>query len=505
MIGSGSLGGVMPIKFHRDGPWELPKGWAWATLRDLVSLRGEKAPPNRTSEFPFVGMDDVPANSLRIQTTGEFRSMKSAGNKFYTNDLLYGRLRPYLNKVVVANFEGVASGEFIVMCAPDGIEPRYLQLFMHGRRFVNLATADTSGDRPRIDFDKIGEIKIPLAPTSEQRRILVRIDDLFTEIAEGEASLGRVRDDLNTWRRALLKAAVTGKLTCEWRGRNNPKQSAVEYVANLSLSLQSKRSRRTPSDISIDAFGHGGSEDLPDTWTKAEISSIFDVSTGATPRRDERRYYDGGRIPWVTSSVVNSSLVLEAEQFITNAAIDETNAKIFPPGTILVAMYGEGKTRGKATELAIAAATNQACAALLRPGNETELRSYVKYWFEYNYLELRKQAAGGVQPNLNLEMIKRLRLPIPPREEMLEVVAILAADFDSFAATSYEMDTLNKSIAGLRQSVLKNAFEGHLVEQDPRDEPADQLLVRLSKQTEAPVHIRSRRPKGRRAALTAEQ
>src|ERR1700690_2030605 len=122
-------------------------GYVWASLRDLVSLRGEKAPPDRNSTFHFVGMDDVPSNSLRIETMGEFRSMKSAGNKFYPNDVLYGRLRPYLNKVVVADFEGVASGEFIVMRPEEGIEPRYLQFFMHARRFVNSASADTSGDR----------------------------------------------------------------------------------------------------------------------------------------------------------------------------------------------------------------------------------------------------------------------------------------------------------------------------------------------------------------------
>ena len=203
----------MPIEFHRDGPWELPAGWVWASLRDLVSLRGEKAPPDRNSTFHFVGMDDVPSNSLRIETMGEFRSMKSAGNKFYPNDVLYGRLRPYLNKVVVADFEGVASGEFIVMRPEEGIEPRYLQFFMHARRFVNSALQILLATEPRIDFDKIAEVQIPVAPSAEQRRIVARIDELFTEIADGEAALNRASDDLDTWRRALLKAAVTGELS----------------------------------------------------------------------------------------------------------------------------------------------------------------------------------------------------------------------------------------------------------------------------------------------------
>lgn len=91
----------MPIEFHRSGPWELPEGWVWVRLGDLVSQRGEKAAPDKSSPFPFIGMDDVPPNSLRIETMGAFSGMKSAGNKFYPNDILYGRLRPYLNKVVV--------------------------------------------------------------------------------------------------------------------------------------------------------------------------------------------------------------------------------------------------------------------------------------------------------------------------------------------------------------------------------------------------------------------
>jgi type I restriction enzyme S subunit len=153
-------------------------------------------------------------------------------------------------------------------------------------------------------------------------------------------------------------------------------------------------------------------------------------------------------------------------------------------------MYGEGKTRGKATELGIAAATNQACAALLQPEDDPQLRSYVKHWFEYNYLELRKQAAGGVQPNLNLEMIRRLRIPIPPREEMLEIVTALGGHFDSFAATTYELERLNHDVAGLKQSVLKAAFGGHLVEHDERDESAGGLLARLNQlnqRTEAKI------------------
>ena len=77
---------------------------------------------------------------------------------------------------------------------------------MHTRRFVNEATRDTSGDRPRIDFDKIANLDLPLPPTVEQRRIVARIDELFTEIADGETALTRARDDLDTWRQRATQS-----------------------------------------------------------------------------------------------------------------------------------------------------------------------------------------------------------------------------------------------------------------------------------------------------------
>ena len=444
-------------------------------------------------------MDDVPSNSLRIETMGEFHAMKSAGNKFYASDILYGRLRPYLNKIVVADLEGVASGEFIVMRARAGVEPRYLQLFMHSRHFVNLATSDTSGDRPRIDFDKIADLEIPIAPTAEQRRIVARIDELFTEVADGEAVLTRARDDLDTWRRALLKAAVTGELTSKWRKLHHYRESSAEYVQRLSRALNISRSPKT----AVAQADHFDPVPLPESWTLAEIEDIFRVATGATPKRGNPRYYSGGTFPWVTSTVVNEPIVLTADQFITKAAIEETNAKVFPQGTILVAMYGEGKTRGKATELGIAAATNQACAALLQPDNDPALKSYVKYWFEYNYLELRKRAAGGVQPNLNLEIIKHLRIPIPPPDEMATIVSQLSDEFGDAVATSHELGEARNAAGGLRQSLLKAAFQGRLIEQESHDEPAYRLLVRLSELDDTAIRPRgARRQRG--ATLAAE-
>ena len=133
------------------------------------------------------------------------------------------------------------------------------------------------------------------------------------------------------------------------------------------------------------------------------MEQIAEVGTGATPLTSEKRYYENGTIPWITSSSTGSDFVYEADNYITEDAINETNCKLNPIGTLVVAMYGQGKTRGQVTELCIEATTNQACATIQLPFTENNiLRKYVKNVFKKMYQEIRKLAQGGAQPNLNL-------------------------------------------------------------------------------------------------------
>ena len=141
---------------------------------------------------------------------------------------------------------------------------------------------------------------------------------------------------------------------------------------------------------------------LPDSWAVTTIDSLSKVGTGATPLKSEPTYYDGGDIPWLSSSVVNQDPVCEADNFITNVALESTNVSLYPPGTLLMAMYGEGKTRGKVTETKIAATTNQAIAALVFLDQHQLVKNFVKNFLKFNYEKNRTVSVGGVQPNLNL-------------------------------------------------------------------------------------------------------
>jgi len=323
-----------------EGRWVLPASWCWTTIGSIASLRGEKVTPQSQPELPFVGMDDIEPDGTSISQTKPFGSMKSAGNRFFPGDLLYGRLRPYLNKTAVAPSDGACSGELLVIRPSAAVEPRYLQLFIHSRQFVHAATSAVSGDRPRIDFTTVAEFDFPLAPLAEQRRIVARVDELIAVIAEGEVALVRARNSLDTFRRALLKSAVTGKLTRDWRTASLVSETGREFLARVVKGRETKvpakgRSRRNAESGALDTKLLSA---LPEGWAWAPLEVIASVGTGGTPLRSNKAYWENGSVAWFTSAATNLPFASVPNESITERALLETSCRIYPAGTLLVAM-----------------------------------------------------------------------------------------------------------------------------------------------------------------------
>ena len=143
---------------------EFPVGWVIKRISDVVIKSTLKSYPDKESDLKFLGMDSIEPNSTKPHFFYKFSDMKSAGNLFISNQVLYGRMRPYLNKVWVADCDGAASGEFIVMTCKELILPLYLLNILHHQDFVKFANSKTSGDRPRISFDEISEFEILIPP-----------------------------------------------------------------------------------------------------------------------------------------------------------------------------------------------------------------------------------------------------------------------------------------------------------------------------------------------------
>lgn len=160
-------------------------------------------------------------------------------------------------------------------------------------------------------------------------------------------------------------------------------------------------------------------------WEEKQLGDIFDTTSGGTPDRAKKEYW-GGATPWITTSLIDFNVVSKADEYISDAGLANSSAKILPAGTVLIAMYGQGKTRGKAAILGIPAATNQACAAIL-PANEIDQRfTFASLCGRYE--EMRALSNSGGQENLSQGLIRALPFRYPKeRDEQKKIVECLSA------------------------------------------------------------------------------
>jgi len=304
----------------------------------------------------------------------------------------------------------------------DGYNPNFLFLCL--QPYLNAINEETSSVTVKhLSSRTIEEIPLPYPDRDEQDKIVEKIEELFSELDKGIENLKTAQQQLIVYRQAVLKCAFDGKLT-----NGNVKDG-----------------------------------ELPQRWKWAKIKDVAKVGTGATPLKSNNAYYENGTIPWVTSGALNDDFVTEATDYVTAKALKETNLTVYPKHTLLLAMYGEGKTRGKCSELHIEAATNQAIAAIYFEGFDPSLKPYLKYFLLKNYNDIRRQSSGGVQPNINLGIVKNLIFPLAPPTEQIQVVQ----EIESRLSVCDKMEetiaaSLQRSEA-LLQSILKRAFEGKLV------------------------------------------
>jgi type I restriction enzyme S subunit len=164
--------------------------------------------------------------------------------------------------------------------------------------------------------------------------------------------------------------------------------------------------------------------EIPGDWEVKELGEIAKVTSGGTPSRANKLFW-GGDIPWITTSLINFNEIEIAEEFITEEGLKNSSAKLFPKGTLIMALYGQGVTRGKTAILNIDATTNQACTAIILD----ERKADKKFIFQYlisKYDEIRKLSNTGNQENLNGELVKSIRLNIPPLPEQKAIARVLS-------------------------------------------------------------------------------
>jgi type I restriction enzyme S subunit len=418
-------------------------------------------------EVSFVPMAAVGAASGHIDVSAvrPYAEVKKGYTHFRNGDVLFAKVTPCMEngKMAVArqlkNGVGFGSTEFHVLRPRENVDSQYIYYFVSSQTFRKEASGHMTGavGLRRVPSAFLESAEIPLPPLARQREIVAELEKQFSRLDEAVANLQRVKANLKRYKASVLKAAVEGRLVeteaslarREGRSFQTGEQLLQRILEDRRAKWAGRGKWKVPESPSTDT-------PLPDGWAWASIDQLAEAGTGATPKRDKSAYWNDGDVPWVTSSVVNGDYVDEASEFVTKLALAETNLTLYPAGTLLIAMYGEGKTRGKCAELRIPAATNQALSALQVASS---VRGYLRHFLELNYEEMRKVASGGVQPNLNLSLVRAVCVPLPPLAEQVRIVAEVDRHLSIVREVVAEVDTNLKRAQALRQATLSAAFK----------------------------------------------
>ncbi len=203
---------------------------------------------------------------------------------------------------------------------------------------------------------------------------------------------------------------------------------------------------------------------LPFHWQIKRLGDVCKTTSGGTPSRKNNGYYNGD-ILWVKSGELDKGVIYDTEEKITLEAVNNSSAKVFPKGTLLIALYGA--TIGKMAFLGVDAATNQAICGIFE--NKNVVSKYLYYFLFLKKPSLIDQGIGGAQPNISQGILKNLQIPIPPLPEQEQIVAKIEELFSELDAGVENIKTAQEQLKVYRQSLLKWAFEGKLTNEDVKD------------------------------------
>lgn len=375
--------------------WKI---WRFDQMATNVNIRIDN--PSESGMEHYVGLEHLDADSLKIRRWGTPDDVEATKLMFKKGDIIFGRRRAYQRKLGVAEFDGICSAHAMVLRAkPEVVLPEFLPFFMQSDLFMNRAVEISVGSlSPTINWKTMAAQEFALPSMEEQKRLV----ELIGSIAALEEELRTAEREADQ----LQKAAIQDLLDAELNG-----------------------------------------------WPNKPIGQVLKVTTGGTPSRNNATFWNGD-LPWVKTGEVNYYVIESTEEHITAEGLKGSAAKLCPPNSILVALYGQGPTRGRVGMLGIEAAVNQACAAIY-PNADFD-PWFVYYYLSGKYQSLRAMAQGAAQPNLNLAMIKGFGIPTPTLEEQKAAVASIDAVAKAKAGILQRREQTAEMKRKLREEAISN-------------------------------------------------
>ncbi|HED5894866.1 TPA: restriction endonuclease subunit S [Salmonella enterica] len=260
---------------------------------------------------------------------------------------------------------------------------------------------------------------------------------------------------------------MNGKLTTQWRLENNELDRI--NLSDIDFFWRRLRNSKKNKNQHEETLNNACSSNLPETWLNTKIGNVFDVHVGSTPRRNQPEFWNGD-IPWVSSSEVAFCRIYATKEMITKKGLASSSTKIHPAGTVMLAMIGQGKTRGQVAILNIDACHNQNTAAIRVPGDFAS-SEFLYFYLSQRYNDNRGIGAGNNQKAMNKSIVESLIFPLPPLKEQHEIVRRVEQLFAYADTIEKQVNNALTRVNNLTQSILAKAFRGELTAQWRAENP----------------------------------
>jgi type I restriction enzyme S subunit len=357
------------------------------TLTHYCDLIATQVDPHDHGDAVYIGLEHIRSGEFLRSGAGIGREVESSKYAFREGDVLYSKLRPYLDKAILADCNGICTTELLVLRPKPNVDPRFLVCVLHSSRFREHAMSGVTGSQhPRTSWHRISEFELSNFTQTEQENIA----SFGWEI---HGALKSNRNALDTFLE-LKEAAMKELFTCGLRGERQ-KQTEVGSI--------------------------------PHSWNVVLLGSLGRIGNGSTPKRDVSEYWKDGVYPWLTSAKVYDRQITTADEFVTNEALVRCHLPRVKAGSLLIAITGQGKTLGNCAILDIEATINQHLAYVLMDSDQVSA-SYIRGYVETLYDYLRDVASGGgsTKAALTCAFLRDLPIPLPPTlKEQREIAAVL--------------------------------------------------------------------------------
>ena len=481
----------------------LPKGWAEASIDDISDVvRGISFPTNAKQPTPQKG-DIACLRTANVQAEVEWDDLWYVSETYVgrdeqfvqEDDILISTANSYELVGKVARVRTVpmrsSLGAFIaLMRCREAVTPAFLH---HQMCSLEVSTrlrsmASTTTNISNISTGKLRELVLRIAPLPEQHRIVEKIEELFSDLDAGVSALKRAKANLKRYRASVLKSAVEGRLTEECR-KEHPQAEDGGMLLDRILRerhpkwekdqlLKFKEKGKQPPENWESKYEEPSAPDaselpeLPEGWVWATVDQVTDNHDGhRVPLKSEVRDTRAGQYPYYGASGV----------------IDDIDDYLFDGEYLLIAEDG-ANLLSRSTPIAFMATgrfwvNNHAHVVQTWGGVPLQYLSVF-----LNATNLALFVTGTAQPKLTQASLNKIVIPLPPLAEQKQIVALVEERLSQIDSAQKTIDAELIRSKRLRQSILKQAFEGKLVPQDPKDEPASVLLERIkaSKETEQP-------------------